>query len=535
VTEGDAGTTDAVFTVTLSAPTIAPVTVNYATTDGSASAASDYQSAGGVLVFAPGEVAKSFAVAVNGDTRSEWNETIYVRLSSAVGADVADGLGMAVIMDNDVVSIRIADATLTEGNSGAKNAVFDVTLSDASVRTVTVKYATANGSATAGSDYTGLSGTLSFAPGETSKTVSVAVTGDTLSEANETFLVNLSSPAYATLANAQGLASIVNDDLLGATSYGYTAQAHPFERIDLAPGGAGVATLLTSGDNASVQVSLGGNFNFFGTTYSSLFVSSNGLITFGSGNNSYANTDLGSSPSTRAIAPLWDDWRSTTGNAMVLGKAEDLNGDGVRDRVILEWNRVQGYSSSPSQATFQAILQLNTGASPGKIVFNYPDIDTSNFRTNGGSATVGMKDAGSATSNRLLVSYNNGSGAYVASGKAILIGKPDSGTVAATSSRALSAGDSEASPQIVLPSGANLEIARRASVNGPVATSTPAAVSPATASNAGQTMKRITPAASDSAVKPLSSAKAPASRALGFEQLEAVDRLFALSDAMQSR
>src|SRR5207247_7108928 len=88
-----------------------------------------------------------------------------------------------------------------------------VSLSTASGQTVTVPYATADGTATlAGSDYQAASGTLTFAPGIISKTISVLVNGDTVTEPDETFVVNLSSPTNAMLSNAQGTGTILNDD-----------------------------------------------------------------------------------------------------------------------------------------------------------------------------------------------------------------------------------------------------------------------------------------------------------------------------------
>ena len=95
----------------------------------------------------------------------------------------------------------MADATVTEGNSGSSNASFTVTLSAASGQTVTVAFATSNGTATAGSDYTATNGTLSFAAGETSKTIPVAVLGDTVNEPNETFTLTLSAATNATIAD----------------------------------------------------------------------------------------------------------------------------------------------------------------------------------------------------------------------------------------------------------------------------------------------------------------------------------------------
>jgi uncharacterized repeat protein (TIGR01451 family) len=113
------------------------------------------------------------------------------------------------------VSISISDVTIMEGNTGTTNAVFNVTLSAATNVTVTVDYVTADGTATMGSDYQPASGTLTFNPNETSKSITVLVNGDTLDEPGETFNVNLSNPTNATVADAQGLGTISNDDSPG--------------------------------------------------------------------------------------------------------------------------------------------------------------------------------------------------------------------------------------------------------------------------------------------------------------------------------
>lgn len=325
------------------------------------------------------------------------------------------------------LSLTISDASVVEGNSGSTNAVFTVTLSAASAQTVTVTYATADGTATAGSDYTTIPPTvLTFDPGQVSKSIPVAVLGDTVSESNETFFVNLSNPTSAVIADAQGVGTIVEDDavFIGSEGFGYSAFTNPFENLDLVPGAPGVTTIRSTGDNNTNTIILttGNTFNFYGTSYTSLIVSTNGLITFGSANTSGSNANLTSSPSQRSIAPLWDDWINTTGNAMLLDKYEDTNADGTYDRLIFEWNNVQAGPTSPSPVTFQAILQLNTGATPGAITFNYPDLDSgaADSHTNGTSATVGIKDTGTQGARRLLVSFNAAS-VYVSSGKAIRI------------------------------------------------------------------------------------------------------------------
>jgi subtilisin family serine protease len=213
---------------------------------------------------------------------------------------------------------------------------------------------------------------------------------------------------------------------LGPDGFGYQACLVPVEDLNLELGQAGVFTVLASSffnDDVTVSVSLGADsFNFYGTVYTSLLVSSNGLITFGTGNASPTNDNLMSFPPQRVLAPLWDDWIKLSGSPMILGKFEDTNGDAVNDRLILEWNDVRGFLTSPSGVTFQAILQLNTGtAVAGAITYNYPDLDAGDFRSNGGSATVGLKDAGAQGANRLLVSFNSGSGLFVQTGRAVRI------------------------------------------------------------------------------------------------------------------
>ncbi|MFC6495639.1 Calx-beta domain-containing protein [Ancylobacter dichloromethanicus] len=110
-------------------------------------------------------------------------------------------------------AISVADAGVTEGDDGMAHLAFTVTLSQAASGPVSVAYATADGTATAGQDYQALSGTLDFAPGETSKTVHVMVRGDTLVEGNETLTLTLSSPSGATIADGTAIGTIVNDDV----------------------------------------------------------------------------------------------------------------------------------------------------------------------------------------------------------------------------------------------------------------------------------------------------------------------------------
>jgi hypothetical protein len=216
VTEGNAGTVNATFTVTLSAAYGQPVTVNYKTANGTATAGSDYVAKTGTLTFAPGETTKAITVAVLGDQVFEPNETFVVNLSSATNATIADGNGLGTIVNDDTYvkpSISIGDVSKAEGRGGTTMFTFTVTLSAPSATAVTVSYITANGTATALDDYTAASGTLTFAPGETTKTITIRVKGDRKREADETFFVNLFGvSSNATIFDAQGLGTILNDD-----------------------------------------------------------------------------------------------------------------------------------------------------------------------------------------------------------------------------------------------------------------------------------------------------------------------------------
>jgi hypothetical protein len=217
ITEGDAGTQNAVFTVSLSAASGKTVTVNAATANGTAVAPGDYTAIASQLVtFNPGDLTKTVTVAINGDVLDETDETYFVNLSGATNAGITDSQGLGTITDNDPLpNITVNDVTLTEGDSGTQLATFTISLSAASGRDVTLNYATANGTATAGSDYTALASTpLTFLPGETSKQVSVTVNGDVLSENSETFFLNLSGAANGTITDNQGLGTITDNDPL---------------------------------------------------------------------------------------------------------------------------------------------------------------------------------------------------------------------------------------------------------------------------------------------------------------------------------
>ena len=216
--EGDTGTQVVNVPLTLDHPSASPITVNVATSNGTAKAGTDYTAVRSTPVtFNPGEVAKNFAVTVTGDTAAEGNEVFTLKVLSATGAFVADSAATVTIVDEEgPLTLSVADTSVTEGNAGPATMTFTVSLSapPATGQTVTVKAATADGSATAASgDYTAVPvTTLSFAAGETTKTVAVAVNGDTTAEPNETMFLKLTGPVGAVVADNSGTGTIVNDD-----------------------------------------------------------------------------------------------------------------------------------------------------------------------------------------------------------------------------------------------------------------------------------------------------------------------------------
>ena len=136
--------------------------------------------------------------------------TLTVRASD--GSETADTTVTVDVTDvDDTPAIRVANADATEGDD--TEMLFRVTLQSASTGMVTVNYATADGTATAGEDYTATSGTLTFAPGETEKTVSVAIIDDTMEDSGETFTLVLSDPSGGRLADAEATGTIFNTEV----------------------------------------------------------------------------------------------------------------------------------------------------------------------------------------------------------------------------------------------------------------------------------------------------------------------------------
>ncbi len=213
VIEGNPSVT---LTVNRSGDVSTTTTVNYATGGGTATAGSDYTVTSGTLTFDPGQLSKTITVPIINENLYEVTaETFNVTLSNpSAGVMLLDPSNTVVtISDFDQQPvILIGNISLAEGNSGTKVFSFPVTLSNPSIQTISVNFATANGTATDGSDYVGTTGTVTFNPTETSKTISVTVNGDTTLETNETFFINLTNAINVSSLDNQALGTILNDD-----------------------------------------------------------------------------------------------------------------------------------------------------------------------------------------------------------------------------------------------------------------------------------------------------------------------------------
>ena len=213
VAEGDGFVTGAVLTITLDRPSVDPITVALASGGGTATAVLDYLAVFGTLRFAPGETSKTIDVTILADIIDEFDESFFVTLSAPTNATIGDGSGTVAITDNDDVPVlTIAETEVVEGDSGVVQAVLRLSLSSESGKAVTVDFQTENDTAHAGMDYVARSGTVTFQPGQTTQTIVVDVTGDTLHEAVEQFRVRLANATAATLGNNVALARINNDD-----------------------------------------------------------------------------------------------------------------------------------------------------------------------------------------------------------------------------------------------------------------------------------------------------------------------------------
>ena len=228
-TEGEGATIT--FDVHLTTSADAPVTVDFSTVDGSAVAGSDYVSQSGTLTFNPGETVKTVTVTVLNDAVFEDPEAFTVQINNAnyaegspdeIALTITDNSGVGNIVDDDSLTVHIDDGMPNPQTEGEGATItFDVHLTTSADAPVTVDFSTVDGSAVAGTDYVAQSGTLTFNPGETVKTVTVTVLNDAIVEDPEAFTVQINNANYAegtpdevalTITDNSGVGNIVDDD-----------------------------------------------------------------------------------------------------------------------------------------------------------------------------------------------------------------------------------------------------------------------------------------------------------------------------------
>jgi subtilisin family serine protease len=568
------GSNDLIFTVSRTGDTSTPATVRFATTDGTATDGIDYHAHSGQLTFRPGTTQQLIRVTLLRDDVGELDEDFLVELTAAEGAEIEEGTGRGTIL-NDDAAIVIDDASVVEGDSGTF-ADFSVRLAVPAAETFTVDYATEDGTANAGIDYSATSGRLTFPANQTQQTIRIPVIGDTELEDDESFFVQLSRSSGPELLIDRAVGTILDDDAerpefspveplgsliydrhqdasigpgevgisqidlepnqtitvvvdstsslitklelldptgrligevtddgsshlitlgpvhttvsgpyrlsvsssagtagdysarylvnaafeqessdgtsndtflsaqdigdsfisvgtagasrgavialaddtpdsVGPDAFGYLAAATSFEFEDIRETGA---ALLSDDDDSSVlltrDVLAGFAFELYGVRYSDLYVSSNGLITFGVGKDEFRNSSLESFPTGPAIAPLWDDLDS---RASADGTYWEVRGNPSERRLIIQWNEVHYFDSRDvDPITFQAILF----EADGSIQFNYLDLAGGSRSRNGGqSATVGIR--GAEDNQRLLIAQDDAISSLVGSGSSVQI------------------------------------------------------------------------------------------------------------------
>lgn len=202
--------------VTRTGSTSGALTVQYATSNGTAAAAADYSAVSGSITFGDGETSKTIVVPILNDTIDEPDERLALTLSDFnASSGTAGSLDMTLLTltdDDPPPSVSINDVEVNEGNSGMSVANFTLNLSNVSGKPISLSVSAAPGTASVGTDYNFFQTTVTISPGNPSQNISVPILGDTRFEDDETFFINLSNPTNVTIADGQGMGTIKNDD-----------------------------------------------------------------------------------------------------------------------------------------------------------------------------------------------------------------------------------------------------------------------------------------------------------------------------------
>jgi len=376
VTEGNTGTVNASFIVSLSNATNQTVSVQYATADGTATAPADYATSSGTLTFTPGQTNRTIAVPVAGDLLAETNETFLVNLSNPTNSNLADSQGTGTIFDDDTPgTLQLGSAAYTVGEA-AGSVTVDVLRPDGTSGGVSVDYATANGSATAASDYTAKSGTLSFGVGVTSLTFTVPITGDTLDEADEDFTVSISNPTGGAVLGSPTTATVTvtDDDTAGTLAFSLAA-------YKVSEAGAKATITVSRTGGAASGVTVGYEASDGSAVTGSDYTAVAGTLSFGANAKSASFTvpvtndgliEGDEAVVLRIFSPGGGATLGTPSTALLTLTDNDLGG-AIRFSAA-------SYSVSESLAS-ATITATRTGGTGGPVTVDY--------QTSGGTATPG--------------------------------------------------------------------------------------------------------------------------------------------------
>ena len=208
--DGDSGTTNAIFNVTLSPAFTQIATVQYATSNLTAIAGTDYFSTNGMLTFPPGATNQTIAVRVIGSARNKPDNTFAVNLFNPTNVIVARSQGIGTILNDDPLPyLSVSDATVAKPEAGTTNAIFNVSLTPPSGQSVSVGFETADGTAIGDNDYVPVSTSLTLAPGQTNLAVMVVVTNHATAKPSQFFYVYLYSASNAKIDRDTGSGTIV--------------------------------------------------------------------------------------------------------------------------------------------------------------------------------------------------------------------------------------------------------------------------------------------------------------------------------------
>ncbi len=221
---------------------------------------------------------------MTGDVTTEPNETFFVNLFNPGNASISDPQGLGTITNDDAnPSITINDPSVLEGNASTSSMIFVITLSNPTSVTLSVPFSLADGTATVGSDYQTNSGSFTVFPGATTAQLFIGIIGDTNVEPDETFFVNLGATAGATIADSQGVGTIINDD-------GLALPGISINNVTLAEGNSGttnanftVQLTATSASTITVNYATADNS---ATTANNDYVAKSGTVTFTPGQTS---------------------------------------------------------------------------------------------------------------------------------------------------------------------------------------------------------------------------------------------------------